>query len=311
MLTEGKRQADVGITVQPVSDDFAAEIGDVDLAQPPDDATLHDIKQAFWRYAVLVFPDQRLSQEQHVAFAARFGPLETSIVKDAVSDTPLRVREDIADVSNLGANDAIWDADSRLRGLQLGNRLWHTDSSFKWTPAQASLLYAREIPPLGGQTEFADARAAWDALDDATREEIEGRVAEHSLKYSRERMGYRDWKTSELAAIKPVPQMLVRTNPDSGRRSIFVASHAGRVFGLDDATGRALIDRLIEHVSERRFVYHHRWREGDLVMWDNRSVLHRGLPFDDLRFRRDMHRATVADRDNSCVQEGVSPPACT
>lgn len=297
------------ITVSPVTENFAAEIYDVDLSESLTPEVVEDIKAAFWRYAVLIFPEQQLSQAEHVRFAEHFGPLETTILKSAISDKALRVREDIADVSNLNEESRIWASDSRLRGLQLGNRLWHTDSSFKYIPALCSLLYALEIPPIGGQTEFADLRAGYDALSDEMKLRLEGLVAEHSLMYSRARMGYTDWDEEERRAVAPVPQAMVRTVPQTGRKNLFVASHAGHIVGMDDAQAVPLIDELLAHASQRDFTYTHRWRVRDLVMWDNRRCLHRGLPFDDLRFRRDMQRATVQDVANSCEQEGLDVPA--
>lgn len=296
-------------TVAPVTPSFAAEVYDVDLAKPLSADVLEAIKQAFWTYSVLVFPEQRISQAQHVEFAQHFGPMDMTVLTSAVSDKKLRVRADIADVSNLDEEDDVWNEDSRLRGLQLGNRLWHTDSSFKFVPALSSMLYALEIPPIGGQTEFADTRAAYDALAEPTKARIEGLVAEHSLIYSRERMGYTSWTQEERGAATPVPQVMVRTIPQTGRKNVFVASHAGRVIGLPEAEGRALIDELIAHSTQRDFVYSHRWRVRDLVMWDNRCVLHRGLAFDDLRFRRDMQRATALDVGNTCEQAGIEVPA--
>lgn len=298
----------MSITVCPVSESFAAEVYDVDLSQPLSEEDLAALKSAFWTYGVLVFPGQSLTQEQHVAFARNFGDMDKTVLKAAVSDKILRVREDIADVSNLDDKNELWAPDSRLRQLQLGNRLWHTDSSFKFVPALASLLYALEIPPVGGQTEFADMRAAYDALSPEMQKRLEGLVAEHSLIYSRARMGYAEWTAEEKQAVAPVPQVMVRTHPETGRKNIYVASHAGLVVGMDEAEGRALIDELLEHATQRQFVYHHRWRLHDLVMWDNRCCLHRGLPFDDLRFRRDMQRATVLDVGNTCEQEGVPVP---
>lgn len=295
------------ITICPVNDDFVAEIGDVDLANPTAEQ-VEAIKQAFWQYAVLVFPDQNLTQDEHVAFAKHFGPMDHSVIKKAVADQKLRVREDIADVSNLSASNDILAESNRLRRLQLGNRLWHTDSSFKYVPALTSMLYAREIPPVGGQTAFADLRAAYDALDQATKARLEGLVAEHSLVYSRERMGYTDWEEGERQAVSAVPQTMVRTVPQTGRKNLYVASHAGHIAGMDDREARALIDQMLAHATQRQFTHVHRWRVGDLVMWDNRCTLHRGLPFDDLRYRRDVQRATVLDVANSCEQEGITPP---
>ena len=298
----------MALTVWPVTDEFVAEIYDVDLSRPLPEEDLAALKAAFWKYAVLVFPDQNLTQEQHVAFARNFGEMDKTVLKAAVSDKILRVREDIADVSNLDDKNELWDENSRLRQLQLGNRLWHTDSSFKYVPALCSMLYALEIPPVGGQTEFADQRAAYDALAPEMQRRLEGLVAEHSLIHSRARMGYAEWSEEERKAVAPVPQAMLRTHPETGRRNLYIASHAGRVVGMDDAEGRALIDELLAHASQRQFVQTHRWRQHDLVIWDNRCCLHRGLPFDDLRFRRDMQRATVRDVANTCEQEGLPVP---
>jgi alpha-ketoglutarate-dependent 2,4-dichlorophenoxyacetate dioxygenase len=295
----------MAITVYPVTKNFAAEIGDLDLARPLDAGDLAAVKAAFATYAVLIFPDQQLTQEQHLAFGALFGPLELTIAVHR-KDAPLRVRKEFADVSNLNHKDKVWGKDSRTRQFQLANRLWHTDSSFKRLPALASLLYARAIPPAGGHTEFADERAAYDALPEAMKRRLEGLVAEHSIFNSRGRLGFTNFSEEERQGLPPVPQVLVRVIPESGRKSLYLASHAGRIFGMPDAEGRALIDELIEHATQRQFVYTHRWRVSDLVMWDDRCTMHRGTAFDDLRFRRDVQRATVSEVANTCEQEGVS-----
>ena len=298
----------MAISVYPVTENFAAEIGDLDLARPLDPADLAAIKAAFATYAVLIFPDQQLTQEQHLAFAARFGPLELTIAVHR-KDAPLRVRKEFADVSNLNHKDKVWREDSRTRQFQLANRIWHTDSSFKRLPALASLLYARTIPPVGGHTEFADERTAYDALPEAMKRRLEGLVAEHSIFNSRGRLGFSNFSEEERQSLPPVPQALVRVIAESGRKSLYLASHAGRIFGMPEAEGRALIDQLIEHATRRQFVYTHRWRVNDLVMWDDRCTMHRGTAFDDLRFRRDVQRATVSDVANTCEQEGLSVAA--
>jgi len=295
----------MAIEIVPVTPGFAAEVGDVDLARlTPEE--LEAVKQAFWTYAVLVFPGQTLDAEQHLAFAARFGPHETTIaVHRPDADKKLRVRREFADVSNLDPEGRIWKADSRVREFERANRLWHTDSSFKRLPALASFLYARSIPPVGGRTEFADLRAAYDALPEATQRRLEGRVAEHCIAHSRARIGFTAFTEEERTAMPPVPQLLVRTLPQSGRKTLYLASHAGRIVGLPEADGRALIDELIAHATQRQFVYSHRWRAQDLVMWDDRCTMHRAMGYDDLRFPRDVQRATVSDVANSCEQEGV------
>lgn len=294
------------ITVEPITPDFVAEIGDVNVAQPLAAEDLEAIKRAFWRYAVLVFPEQRLDEDRHLAFAGNFGSLETS-TKVYRPDIKGRLRRlEMADISNLDDTGEIWAESSRNRRYKLGNRLWHTDGSFKLVPSRASLLYARTVAPIGGHTEFADARAAYDELPEATKARIEGLVAEHAIAYSRARYGFSDFHEDERQNLPPVPQALVRTHADSGRRALYLASHIGRIVGMDEAEGRALVDELLAHATQRRFVYTHRWRPGDLVLYDDRCTLHRGTAFDDLRWRRDMLRATVSDERNTCEQEGLT-----
>lgn len=288
----------------PVTQDFAAEVGDVDLSRPLSAEDFAAIRAAFDTYAVLVFPDQKLSSGQHLEFARRFGPLETSIATHR-TDAKLRVEPEIADVSNLNEKNELWGKESRQRMFQLGNRLWHSDSTFKHTPAYASLLYGRSIPPVGGHTEFADMRAAYDALPDDTKQKIDGLICEHSIFTSRAKLGFTDFSAEERAGMPPVPQVMVRTIPQTGRKCLYLASHAGRVLGMDDEAGRALIEELTAHATQRQFVYTHRWRENDLVIWDNRQTMHRGTAFDDLRWKRDVQRATVEDVANSCAQAGL------
>jgi alpha-ketoglutarate-dependent 2,4-dichlorophenoxyacetate dioxygenase len=294
----------MAITVVPVTPSFAAEVGDVDLSRPLEAADVAAIKDAFAKFAVLIFPDQHLSQDQHLDFAKHFGPLETTIGVYR-KDAPLRVRKEFADVSNLNHENQVWGRDSRVRMFQLANRIWHTDSSFKRLPALTSLLYARSIPPVGGHTEFADERAAYDALPDDMKRRLDALVAEHSIFNSRARLGFTNFSDEERRELPPVPQVVVRTIPESGRKSLYLASHAGRIFGLPEPEGRALIDELIAHATQRQFVYTHRWRLHDLVMWDNRCTMHRGTEFDDLRWKRDVQRATVCDVANTCEQAGI------
>jgi alpha-ketoglutarate-dependent 2,4-dichlorophenoxyacetate dioxygenase len=298
----------MAITVQPVTPEFAAEIGDVDLSTPLAPSDTKDILDAFSKYAVLIFPDQHLSADQHLDFARLFGPLETTIALHR-KDAKLRVQKEFADVSNLDPENNVWGKDSRQRMFQLGNRLWHTDSSFKRLPARASLLYARSIPPVGGHTEFADERAAYDALPAEMKRGLENLVAEHSIFNSRAKLGFTNFSDEERQGLPPVPQVLVRTIPESGRKSLYLASHVGRIFGIPDAEGRALIDHLTAHATQRQFVYVHRWRVHDLVIWDNRCTMHRGSDYDDLRWKRDMQRATVCDIANSCEQAGITVAA--
>jgi alpha-ketoglutarate-dependent 2,4-dichlorophenoxyacetate dioxygenase len=298
----------MAVTVCPITPNFATEVGDIDLSRHIEAADQEAVKEAFARYAVLIFPDQHLSQDQHLDFARHFGPLETTIALHR-KDEPLRIRQEFADVSNLNSKSDVWGKESRQRLFQMGNRLWHTDSSFKRLPARASLLYARSIPPIGGHTEFADERAAYDALPEETKRRLESLVAEHSIFHSRARLGFTNFSDEERQAMPPVPQVLVRTIPESGRKSLYLASHAGRILGMSENDGRALIDELVAHATQRQFVYTHRWRVHDLVIWDNRCTMHRGTDFDDLRWKRDMQRATASDVANSCEQAGISVAA--
>jgi alpha-ketoglutarate-dependent 2,4-dichlorophenoxyacetate dioxygenase len=298
----------MAVTIMPVTPDFVAEIGDVDLRQPLPEADLAAIKDAFWKYAVLIFPEQDITPEQQLAFAGCIGPIETERTLDPQT-TPSRFPGVFADISNLTTEGSIWGAESRQRMYKAGNKLWHTDSSFKYLPGLASLLHARTVVPLGGHTQFADQRAAYDALPPAMKKKLQGLVAEHCIVHSRLRSGFTEFTAAERRRLPPVPQMLVRTIPQSGRKSLYVASHAGRIYGMPDAQGRALIDELIAHVIQRQFVYTHRWRPNEMVMWDNRCTMHRGTDFDDLRWVRDMRRVTLSDVANTCEQAGVTPPA--
>jgi alpha-ketoglutarate-dependent 2,4-dichlorophenoxyacetate dioxygenase len=190
-----------------------------------------------------------------------------------------------------------------------GNKLWHTDSSFKYRPGLCSLLYSRTVAPVGGHTEFADQRAGYDALPAPMKNKLQGLIAEHSIAESRKKSGFEGFNADESGRLPPVPQVLVRTIPESGRKSLYLASHIGRIFEVPEEEGRALVAELIAHTTQRQFVYTHRWRPRDLVMWDNRCTMHRGTDYDDLRWVRDMRRTTVSDVANSCEQEGVAYPA--
>jgi alpha-ketoglutarate-dependent 2,4-dichlorophenoxyacetate dioxygenase len=297
----------VAVSIHAVTPDFVAEVGDVALNKVSSE-DLAAIRAAFTKYAVLVFPDQEFDDESQLAFARHFGPLETTVFM-ARKGHNLRLHQNMADVGNLDAENRILETNNRQRLYNLGNRLWHTDSSFKRLPAYCSMLHARSIPPIGGHTEFADMRAAYDALPDSTKQRIAGLVAEHSIMTSRGRLGFKDFDESERAAFAPVPQVLVRRLPDSGRMSLYIASHAGAIRGMPDDEARQLIDELTAHATQRQFVHAHRWREKDLVIWDNRCTMHRGMEFDDQRYKRDMRRATVSDVAPTCEQMGLSVAA--
>ena len=295
------------ITISPVTPTFAAEVGDVDLSQPLADADFAEIQQAFWKYSVLIFPGQDLTLDQHFAFGKKFGPVEMDRTLDPKA-TPSRFSGAFADISNLAADGKIWGETSRQRMYKMGNRLWHTDSSFKFLPSLCSLLYGRTVAPVGGHTEFADQRAAYDALPDVMKKKLQGLIAEHCIAHSRRRSGFAEFTEEEQRRLPPVPQLLARTIPQNGRKSLYVASHAGPIYGMADVEGRALIDELVAHTTQRQFVYTHRWRPNELVMWDNRCTMHRGTDYDDLRWVRDMRRVTISDVANTCEQEGVALP---
>ena len=296
------------LSIHAVTPDFVAEVGDVALDKPLAPADLAAIRAAFTKYAILIFPDQTFDDESQLAFARNFGPLETTVFK-ARKNHELRLHENMADVGNLDSQNRILETNDRQRLYNLGNRLWHTDSSFKRLPAYCSMLHARSIPPIGGQTEYADMRAAYDALPEATKRRLAGLVAEHSIMTSRAKLGFADFDESERQAFAPVPQVLVRKLPDSGRMSLYIASHAGAIRGMADAEARKLLDELTAHATQRQFVHSHRWRVGDLVIWDNRCTMHRGMEFDDQRYKRDMRRATVSDVAPTCEQMGLAVAA--
>ena len=273
--------------------DFAGLVTDIDLIAPLTAAEVAAIAAGMDHFAVLVFRDQRLTDDRQVAFSARFGTLEQA-TGDLAQGAERRLGMTVNDISNLDRDNRVLGRDDRRRLFGLGNRLWHSDSSFKPTPAKYSLLSARVIPTSGGNTEFADMRAAYDALDDATQEEIADFVCEHSQLFSRALLGFDDFTDDERRRFAPVPQRLVRRHPVTGRRSLFLAFHAGAISGWPVPEARALLRDLIEHATQRRFVYAHVWRQWDLVMWDNRVTMHRARPYDPAAVR-DMHRTTVAD----------------
>ena len=289
----------MAITLYPVKADFMAEIGDVDLSLPLSDEDRSAIKAAFFKYSVLVFPDQELTSAQHIAFAEVFGPMEQNINTYADEVKKYRIDTRIADVSNLGDENEILAVNSRKRMSGLANRLWHTDSIFRHLPALTSLLYGRSIAPVGGRTEFADMRAAYDALPSASKAKIDQMIVEHSIFHSRAKLGFSDFTEKERASLPPAKQVMVRTIPETGRRNLYLASHAMRVIGMSDEESEKLFQELTEHATQPQFVLSHRWRVNDLVMWDNRCTMHRGTDFDDWRWKRDVQRATVSDIGNT------------
>src|SRR5579863_8287834 len=272
---------------------FAGEVSGIDLRETMSGEQVAAIVEGMDKFAVLVFHDQKIDDTQQLAFSRNFGTLEIAN-SDVRRDVDRRLAPEVADVSNLGQGNAIMSREDRRRLFSLGNMLWHSDSSFKPTPAKYSLLHARVIPEKGGNTEFADMRAAWDALDAQTRETVRGLVCEHSQLYSRGILGFTDFTEDERAKWAPVPQRLVRRHPKTGRLSLFLSAHAGAIQGWPVPEARALLRDLTEHATQREFVHAHVWRQFDLVMWDNRVVMHRARRYD-MREVRDLHRTTVLD----------------
>jgi alpha-ketoglutarate-dependent 2,4-dichlorophenoxyacetate dioxygenase len=283
----------MAIDVRPLHDLFVGEVSGVDLTRPlaPEDAGA--IEAAIAQHAVLVFRDQRITDEQQLAFSRCFGELEETRGTGISKPGEQRLHPAFADVSNLDTDNTVLARDNRRRLYSLGNMLWHSDSSFKPIPAAYSLLSGRIVAAKGGATEFADMRAAYDALDDTTKSEIDDLICEHSLIYSRELLGFDDLTDTERATMRPVRQVLTRTHPVSARKSLYLASHIGKIIGWPVPEARAFIRDLTEHATQRRFVYTHQWRPFDLVMWDNRCTMHRVRRYDACQVR-DMRRTTVA-----------------
>ena len=281
------------LSIEQVGPCFAGRVTGLDATQPLTADEVAAIEAGMDRYAVLVFPAQHLTDEQQMAFTQYFGPLEDTRGGNVTKPDQKRLPQGMADVSNLDQSGKPLARDDRRRMFNLGNQLWHSDSSFRATPAKYSILSGRVVSTGGGNTEFADMRAAYDGLDDATRREVDGLVCEHSLMYSRGALGFDQLTEEERAMFAPVRQTLVRTHPVTGRKSLYLSSHAGSIVGWPVPEARAFLRDLTEHAVQPQFVYVHRWQPFDLVMWDNRQTMHRVRRFDAAQVR-DMRRTTVA-----------------
>jgi alpha-ketoglutarate-dependent 2,4-dichlorophenoxyacetate dioxygenase len=279
----------VAIRVTPLTEVFVAEIAGVDIARPVDDATWAEIRAAFEEHSVLVFRRARLDDETQVAFSRRFGALEITRSMNPAAGTPF-ARQSNLDIKTGG----VIPPDDRRMVYQLANMLWHSDSSFKAVPSLCSLLSARIVPPEGGATEFASTRAAYPSLPDALKRRVEPAIAVHDFSWSRDQVRPGFFTAEERAVYPPVRHPLVRVNPVNGRRCLFLGAHASYIEGLPIDDGRALLAELLEHVTQPRFRYRHEWTEGDLVIWDNRCVLHRATPYDSVRHQRLLQRTTVS-----------------
>jgi alpha-ketoglutarate-dependent 2,4-dichlorophenoxyacetate dioxygenase len=286
----------VSLTLNKLHAHFVAEVSPIDLRKVNDEDTLEAIRAALDEVAVLVFHDQPFTEQEQMAFAERLdGELHTKTGSSVLGKNRFET-EAIADISNVDENNAIIAPDDRRRMYGLANRLWHTDASFQDPAGRYSMLSAKVIPPVAADTEYADTRAAYDRLDDEMKGRLEGLRVHHSIAYSREILGF-EFSEDESAALKGACHPLIRRLPRSGRKSLYVASHATKIIGWPVPEGRLLLRDLIEHATQREFVYRHAWREDDFVIWDNRATMHRGLAFDDTRYRRELRRVTTLDID--------------
>ncbi len=284
----------MAVTFEKLHPHFVAEVGGVDLRRVHDPETLAELRGGMDQYAVLIFHDQPLTDDEHLAFAQRFdGRLHTKLGSAAIQKNRFG-NEALGDISNVGADGEILQQGDRRRAYSLGNRLWHTDASFQDPPGRYSMLSAKVVPPVAADTEFADTRAAYDALPAEIKRQIEGLRAHHSIAHSRQTLGF-EFSQDEQDALKGAIHPLVRTIPRSSRRSLYVASHASCIVDWPVPEGRLLLRDLIEHATQPEFVYRHAWRGGDLVIWDNRATMHRARPFEDTRHRRELRRVTTLD----------------
>jgi alpha-ketoglutarate-dependent 2,4-dichlorophenoxyacetate dioxygenase len=286
----------VALTFRRLHPHFVGEASPVDLRPVHDGPTLAEIRAGMDHHAILVFRDQPFTDDEQLAFAQRLdGQLHTRTGAAVLGKSRLG-HEALSDISNVDATGQLLPADDRRRLYGLGNRLWHTDASFQDPPGRYSLLSARVVPAVPADTEFADMRAAYDALPAELKARLEGLRAHHSIAYSRQTLGF-EFSEDEQEQLKGAIHPLVRTIPRSNRRSLYLASHASRIIDWPVPEGRLLLRDLIEHATQREFVYRHAWRVGDLVIWDNRATMHRARPFEDATHRRELRRVTTLDID--------------
>lgn len=297
------------LTFRKLHPQFAAEVGAIDLRRAEDRGTLREIRAGMDEFAVLVFRDQPFTDEEQLAFARRFDGTPHAKTGAAVLGKNRFGNEALTDISNVDEKGRILEPGDRRRMYALGNRLWHTDASFQDPPGRYSMLSARVVPPVAADTEFADLRAAYDALDPGTQTKLEALSAHHSIAYSRQTLGF-EFSEEEQEQLKGAVHPVVRTNPRTRRRSLYLASHASRIVGWPVPEGRLLLRDLVEHATQSQFVHRHAWRTGDLVIWDNLATMHRGRPFDDATHRRELRRVTTLDTSAvaEAEEQGFEPP---
>lgn len=285
----------MSMTITALHPGFVGEVSGIDLTRPLDVGQVAALEAGMDTYAVLIFHDQRFDDDTQLAFTRNFGELEISSGGEMSRPEERRLKLEMADISNLDTQNRIRTADDRRRLNNLGNQLWHSDASFRAIPAKYSLLSARVVPPKGGNTEFADMRAAYDALDDDTKAQIEDLITEHSNAYSREIIGFsrEDYGAHNQDKLRPVRHRLVRTHPVTGRKSLYLSAHIGSIVGWPVPEARAFLRDLTEHATQPQFTHSHQWKPWDLVIWDNRTTMHRARRYNDLKDIRDMRRSTV------------------
>ena len=276
--------------VRKLTPNVGAEISGLDLRRPLEPETMARVRKVWLDNVVAVFPGQLIDDDQQIAFSRQVGELELI----NMSALQLPGRPEIYAATNLDENDEFMAPDHPVMQLNHDNRKWHSDSSFKRVPAMASLLHARIVPPVGGDTAYANMAAAYEGLPDDVKAKIHGLVGVHNFYWSRRDVQVTAFTGKETMAIPPVRHPVVRRHPETGRPALFVGSHTESIEGMEWDEGRALIDSLIDHATQPEYVYQHAWSVGDLVLWDNRAALHCGVPFDVTRYKRRLHRTTVA-----------------
>ena len=291
----------MGVEIRQVGDKFAGEVTGIDLTKPLSTESVSAIHDGMDEYAVLFFRGQPLTADEQLAFSKQLGEIEHAIGTSLRDNKDARLPTTFADVSNLDRDERPFDINDRRRLFAIGNRLWHSDSSFKVIPAKYSILHAISIPSAGGNTEFAHMPSAYDALDEEIKDEIDDLICEHSQIFSRQQVGFTELTQEEIERFEPVRQRLIRRHPKTGRKSLYLSSHAGRIDGLSVPDAKLLLLDLVNHATQKKFVYIHKWQMGDLVMWDNRQTMHRVRPFP-VNEPRDMRRTTIAGDGPTLVQ---------
>jgi alpha-ketoglutarate-dependent 2,4-dichlorophenoxyacetate dioxygenase len=291
----------MAVEIRQVGDKFAGEVTGIDLTKPLSTESVRAIHDGMDEYAVLFFRGQPLTADEQLAFSKQLGEIEHAIGTSLREDKDARLPSTFADVSNLDRDERPFDINDRRRLFAIGNRLWHSDSSFKVIPAKYSILHAISIPSRGGNTEFAHMPSAYDALDEETKGEIDDLICEHSQIFSRQQVGFTELTKEEIERFEPVRQRLIRRHPKTGRKSLYLSSHAGRIDGLSVPDAKLLLLDLVNHATQKKFVYIHKWQMGDLVMWDNRQTMHRVRPFP-VNEPRDMRRTTIVGDGPTVVQ---------